>query len=78
MTVRGDPVETIPAAAQRDRVRRALAELTFLQRETILLAYYEGLTYQEVSQLLRLPAGTVETRMREGLVRLSARLRGRP
>ena len=53
-----------------ERVRRCLAGLTELQRESVTLAYYGGYSYREVAQLLGVAVGTVKTRMRDGLIRL--------
>jgi RNA polymerase sigma-70 factor (ECF subfamily) len=62
-----DAVET--RLAQED-VRRCLQDLTGLQRQVLTLAFYEGHTHREVSELLAVPLGTVKTRMRDGLIRL--------
>jgi len=51
-------------------VRRCLTTLTDLQRESVRLAYYNGYTYREVSELLDVPLGTIKTRLRDGLIRL--------
>jgi RNA polymerase sigma-70 factor (ECF subfamily) len=62
--------EAVEAKLERERVRRCLGSLTALQRESIVLAYYGGYTYREVSELLGLALATVKTRMRDGLIRL--------
>jgi len=58
----------------RERVVRALGELTEPQRESIELAFFGGHSHSEVAALLDLPLGTVKTRIRDGLVRLRDRL----
>lgn len=62
-----DEVET---RLERESVRRCLRTLTELQRESVTLAYYRGMTYREVSELLSVPLGTIKTRLRDGLIRL--------
>ena len=65
-----DVVEQATSRIERQQVRRCIDGLTELQREAILLAYYRGHTYREVSEMLDTPLPTVKTRMRDGLIRL--------
>ncbi|MGV0813608.1 ECF RNA polymerase sigma factor SigK [Mycolicibacterium boenickei] len=55
---------------ERRQVADCLGSLTDLQRQAIELAYYDGLTYPQVSERLSTSLGTVKTRMRDGLRRL--------
>jgi RNA polymerase sigma-70 factor, ECF subfamily len=58
------------------RVHRALEELPEYEREVIALAYWRGLSQSEVAAELGIPLGTVKTRTRSALQRLSRILEG--
>jgi RNA polymerase sigma-70 factor, ECF subfamily len=54
----------------REQVRRALEAISQPQREAIALAYYGGLTQQEIATRTGTPLGTVKSRVRLGLLAL--------
>ena len=56
--------------SQRDQVREALNTLPPEQLKILELAYFSGYTHVEISELLRLPLGTVKGRMRLGLKKI--------
>jgi RNA polymerase sigma-70 factor (ECF subfamily) len=51
-------------------LRRCLAMIPKEQRETIELAYFEGYTQREISELKDIPLGTVKGRIRIGMAKL--------
>jgi RNA polymerase sigma-70 factor (ECF subfamily) len=63
-----DPVaDSAIAGDERRRVAECLDGLTDAQRQCIELAYYEGLTYSEVSQRLAANLSTIKSRIRDAL-----------
>lgn len=57
-------------AADRDRLQRALAELTEGQREALLLAKYEGVSYAEIAAMTDSTEAAVKQRVYRALERL--------
>ncbi len=55
---------------EQSAVLQALASLPPEQRQIIELAYFAGLTHQEIATFLGIPLGTVKSRLRLALERL--------
>ena len=62
--------EQVQISLDGQRVRKVLEDLTPAQREAVNLAYFGGYTHSEVAELLKIPLGTVKTRIRDGLIRM--------
>jgi len=66
-----DPVaEAIENASDHRQLHAVLLQLTELQREAVILAYYRGHTYEETAVILGIPLGTLKSRIRDALTRL--------
>jgi RNA polymerase sigma factor (sigma-70 family) len=55
----------------REAVRRAIARLPPEQRQAVELAYWRGRTHKEIAEELRLPEGTVKSRLRLAQAKLA-------
>jgi RNA polymerase sigma-70 factor (ECF subfamily) len=75
---RDDPALATVLSEERAAVREALAVLPPEQKLAIQLAYFGGMTQQEIANTLGQPLGTVKTRMRLGMQKMRHALeRGR-
>jgi len=67
-----DPVgDGVVDLDSRRRIQGALASLSDIQREALTLAFYGGLTHNQIAEHLGLPLGTVKSRIRDGMKRLA-------
>src|SRR4051795_8272251 len=66
----------VAALLDADTVRAAVRSLSDVQREAIELAYFAGLTQQEIAARTDTPLGTVKSRMRLGLLAMRRTLAG--
>jgi len=62
-----DVTDAVISGDERRRVAACLDGLTEVQRECIELAYYQGMTYVQVSERLSANLATVKSRMRDGM-----------
>jgi RNA polymerase sigma-70 factor, ECF subfamily len=71
-------LEKLAATEWNAALRGALARLNVDERRAIALAFFDGLTHEEIAGALKVPVGTVKARIRRGLLKLKpslARLR---
>ena len=65
-----DPHELFSAATEAIVLRRCVALLDAPQRQSLALAFYDGLSHSELAEHLRVPLGTAKAWVRRGLERL--------
>ncbi|NIV01011.1 MAG: sigma-70 family RNA polymerase sigma factor [Phycisphaerae bacterium] len=69
-----EPSQKAIMSERKEQVRQALELLPAKQRATLVLAYYQQLSYPEVAQALDCSVGTVKTQMYRALKTLAQRL----
>jgi RNA polymerase sigma-70 factor (ECF subfamily) len=64
------PFDAASASAEARRLKACLDSLEEKPRAAIMMAYYEGLTHEELAGRLATPLGTVKSWIRRGLAKL--------
>jgi RNA polymerase sigma-70 factor, ECF subfamily len=64
------PAEQIQGEERRDLVRSSVDRLPDFLRQVVVLAYYQGLKYREIADILEIPVGTVKSRLHAALIKL--------
>ena len=71
---RYEPSQEAVRAEQKEQVQQAVESLPTNQRATLVLAYYQQLSYREVAEVMGCSTGTVKAQMYRALKTLAQRL----
>ena len=66
-----DPAANAEGAELAGQVREVVDSLPDLLRQAIVLAYFQGLKYQEIADVLDIPLGTVKSRLNAAMTKLA-------
>jgi RNA polymerase sigma-70 factor, ECF subfamily len=66
-----DPAAQAEGTELAAQVREAVDQLPDLLRQAIVLAYFQGLKYQEIADALEIPLGTVKSRLNAAMTKLA-------
>ena len=69
-----DPLSFVEREDIREKLRKLINELPKEYQEVLILREYEGLSYEEISEILRCPIGTVESRLHRARKELKEKL----
>jgi RNA polymerase sigma-70 factor (ECF subfamily) len=68
--------ESVRGRENAELIGSAVADLPEDQRQAIEMAFFSGLTQNEISETLKEPLGTIKARIRRGMLKLRDRLEG--
>ncbi len=71
-----DPLDILGATDRASAVHRALEQLRPKERQLIALAFFRGLTHQEIADACAMPIGSVKTTMHKAFRQMQALLGG--
>jgi RNA polymerase sigma-70 factor (ECF subfamily) len=68
---RGNPVETVLADLESERLYRAMGKLTHNQREVLVLKFIDNLSNNQVAEIMGISVGAVKSTQKRGLLSLN-------
>lgn len=66
-----DPLSEVSRLESGEWVQAALSELSDQMRSVVTLIYYQGMKYREAAETLRIPVGTVKSRLHAAIQKLN-------
>ncbi len=69
--------KSVEGGLVKDMIMREIMELPVYFREVIILRDIQDLAYEEISQILNVPLGTVKSRVNRGRSQIQKRLKGK-
>jgi RNA polymerase sigma-70 factor (ECF subfamily) len=64
------PLAELQESERQQWVRESIARLPDALRQTLILAYHQDLKYREIADILKIPVGTVKSRLHAALEKL--------
>jgi RNA polymerase sigma-70 factor (ECF subfamily) len=64
------PLSELEGEERKQWVRVSVARLPETLRQTLILAYHQDLKYREIADILKIPVGTVKSRLHAALAKL--------
>jgi RNA polymerase sigma-70 factor, ECF subfamily len=64
------PLSELQESERQQWVRESIARLPDVLRQTLILAYHQDLKYREIAEILKIPVGTVKSRLHAALQKL--------
>ena len=64
------PIYHLQGEERKQLIRASVEKLPDFLKQVVLLAYYQGLKYKDVAEILGIPVGTVKSRLHTALARL--------
>ena len=72
MDLVASPEYLLSNTQQYSTINQALQKLSSVQRQLLSLAFFKGMTYQEIADFIDMPLGTVKSHIRRSLIELRA------